>query len=90
MDIAAAMTALGWARFIPVVVAISFLASAVGAVAPHATPGTWYAPIRKAIDILSLAVGNARTATEPGTPVTATTVPAAVPLATPINNGATT
>jgi len=88
MDIAAAMTALGWGRFIPVVIAISFLASAIGAIAPHATPGTWYAPVRKVIDLLSLAVGNARTATAPGSPVTTTTVPAAVPLATPIT-GAT-
>ena len=66
-SIGAAMTALGWGAYAPVVLAVSGLAAAIAAVAPRATDvsPTWWRVTRGALDILGGNFANARNAPLP-------------------------
>lgn len=63
-DLAAALTALGYGAYVPVLLAGAGLAAKIAALAPPATDASpmWWRILRAALDILGGNWGNARNA----------------------------
>lgn len=61
-DLGAALTALGYGAYVPVLLAASGLAAKIAAVAPPATDAspTWWRILRPVVDVLGGNWGNAR------------------------------
>lgn len=61
----AALNAAGLTSFVPVVLALHTLASALDAAIPQPKPGSHWLPLRKLLTIAALGVGNASPACQP-------------------------
>ncbi len=69
-DLGAALTALGYGAYVPVLLVVSGLAAKITAVAPQATSASplWWRILRPTLDILGGNWGNARNAQAAATP----------------------